>query len=197
MKEDQLQAKLEALGLGAAYAVYNGPEGGYAENTIKDIVGKLALYGDITAKQAKFVSNLLAQIAERALPAAPVPAGRYTVRGEVLSTKAVDSFYGTQLKMLVKDETGFKVYGSIPGNLELVTGPVREYLPQSEVRYYEERGNGRMGQDADGRYYLEYETQRGLERGDKVEFYATLTPSDDDPKFGFFKRPAKARLLNA
>jgi len=34
-------------------------------------------------------------------------------------------------------------------------------------------------------------------RGDRVAFVATATPSDDDPKFGFFKRPAKAVVLDA
>lgn len=33
------------------------------------------------------------------------------------------------------------------------------------------------------------------ERGSPVTFSAELTPSRDDPKFGFFKRPTKARIL--
>lgn len=32
-------------------------------------------------------------------------------------------------------------------------------------------------------------------RGDHVAFVATATPSKDDPKFGFFKRPSKAVIL--
>lgn len=27
------------------------------------------------------------------------------------------------------------------------------------------------------------------------EFAAALTPTDDDPKFGFFKRPTKAKII--
>lgn len=34
-----------------------------------------------------------------------------------------------------------------------------------------------------------------VERGDQVEFTATVEPSDDDPHFGFFKRPRKAQVL--
>lgn len=34
-----------------------------------------------------------------------------------------------------------------------------------------------------------------VERGTKVQFDAKVTPSDDDPKFGFFKRPTKAALV--
>jgi hypothetical protein len=37
----------------------------------------------------------------------------------------------------------------------------------------------------------------GLTRGDEVEFTATVKVSDDDPKFGFFSRPAKAAVLSA
>ena len=34
------------------------------------------------------------------------------------------------------------------------------------------------------------------EKGDTVSFTATVSVSDDDPKFGFFKRPSKARNVN-
>jgi hypothetical protein len=34
-----------------------------------------------------------------------------------------------------------------------------------------------------------------IERGDAVEFTATVEASRDDPKFGFFKRPSKAKIL--
>lgn len=33
------------------------------------------------------------------------------------------------------------------------------------------------------------------DRGDRVEFAATIQPSNDDPTFGFGKRPTKAKLL--
>ena len=33
------------------------------------------------------------------------------------------------------------------------------------------------------------------ERGDRVQFTATMQPSTDDPMFGFGKRPTKAKLL--
>ena len=39
--------------------------------------------------------------------------------------------------------------------------------------------------------------QRNLQHGDKVKFSANLTPSDNDKKFGFFKRPTKAELVKA
>ncbi len=32
--------------------------------------------------------------------------------------------------------------------------------------------------------------------GDRIAFKATVTPSDRDPKFGFFSQPAKARVIS-
>lgn len=37
--------------------------------------------------------------------------------------------------------------------------------------------------------------QRGLEKGERVTFTATLEPSEKDPKFGFGSRPSKASLV--
>ena len=37
----------------------------------------------------------------------------------------------------------------------------------------------------------------GIQRGEQISFTATVTPSDKDPKFGFFKRPTKASLQEA
>lgn len=37
----------------------------------------------------------------------------------------------------------------------------------------------------------------GVSRGDLIEFEATVVASDDDPAFGFFSRPTKARLIEA
>jgi hypothetical protein len=34
----------------------------------------------------------------------------------------------------------------------------------------------------------------GIEQGDRVQFNATVTKSDRDETFGFFKRPTKAQF---
>jgi len=84
--------------------------------------------------------------------AEPCPAGRVVVTGEVLSVKLQDGYYGSTWKMLVKDDRGFKVWGSIPSSLD-------------------------------------------ASRGCRVTFTAAIEPSNDDDKFGFFKRPTKAAIL--
>ena len=85
--------------------------------------------------------------------AEPVPTGRVEVVGTVLGTKVTETRFGPVSKMLVQDERGFKVWGSIPSS-----------LPNP--------------------------------KGEEVRFTATLEASEDDPKFGFFKRPTKAQFIN-
>lgn len=85
--------------------------------------------------------------------AANCPEGRVDIAGEIVSVKMKGSMYGSVLKMLVVDDTGFKVWGSVPSSIE------------------------------------------GCLRGGKVSFSAQITPSDDDEKFGFFKRPTRATIL--
>ena len=133
----------------------------WEESTIRDIVGKLVRYGNISDKQVAFVAKLLQKIVDRPIveaqrqaekdAAGPVPVGRVQMTGEVVGTKEVEAYAasrysdpGTCIKLIIKLENGSKVYGSRFNNLE---------------------------------------------RGDKVTFVATVEPSKSDAKFGFYKRP--------
>lgn len=82
------------------------------------------------------------------------PEGRVVITGTVLAFKVQESMYGDVLKMLVQDDRGFRVWGSVPSSLD----------------------------DA--------------ERESRITFTATVTASDKDAKFGFFKRPAKAEVID-
>jgi len=82
------------------------------------------------------------------------PEGRVVITGAVLAFKVQESMYGDVLKMLVQDDRGFRVWGSVPSSLD----------------------------DA--------------ERESRITFTATVTPSDKDAKFAFFKRPAKAAVID-
>lgn len=99
--------------------------------------------------------------AARVEAAEPVLNGRQTVTGHVITTKWVDSQYGGSLKMLVRDDRGFKLWGTVPASL----------------------GYSELG-------------EHSLTKGDRISFTATLEQSNDDPKFGFFKRPTKAELIS-
>jgi len=48
-------------------------------------------------------------------PASPVVEGKITVAGELLAVKSQEGYYGNStLKMLVRDDRGFKVWGTLP-----------------------------------------------------------------------------------
>ena len=83
----------------------------------------------------------------------PVENGRQIIEGLVLAMKWQQSDFGDTLKMLVQDDRGFRVWGSVPSKLE-------------------------------------------INREERIQFTATVEASQNDPKFGFFKRPAKAVNLS-
>lgn len=114
-------------GLSAAWDINAGDGTRYEESTIKSIVGKLIQYGSISPKQVAFVASLLKKIDNRATidaqrqeekdAAAPCPTGRTTVSGLVLSTKTQESQFGLTFKMLVKADSGYKVWSTVPAGL--------------------------------------------------------------------------------
>jgi len=132
----------------------------YEERTIRDIIGKLVKYGNISDAQKGFISKLLGNITRRPIieaqraaereAAAPVVEGRHEVVGTVLTIKEVQtdsSFHyddGVRWKALIRLDDGAKVWGSRFANIE---------------------------------------------KGDRIRFTATFTPSKDDAKFGFYSRP--------
>ena len=59
------QKVLADNGLQAAWDIAQGTVDGWEENTIRDIVGKLVQYGDLSGKQVGFISKLLAKILTR------------------------------------------------------------------------------------------------------------------------------------
>lgn len=130
--------------------------------TIIDIVGKLVKYGSVSEKQMWFLSKLLkdhdtknereAKYAAEKAKAADCPTGRQTVEVTVIKTEWKESEFGSSLKMLVKADAGFMLWGSVPS------------------------------------------AQHDVKKGDRLKLTATITPSEKDAKFGFFKRPIAAAV---
>lgn len=131
------QGVLANEGLTVAWDVYVAKPSGYEEGIIIDIVDKLVRYGSLSDKQYAYLRKLLGQIANRAErdaakkaehdAAAPCPTGRVRIRGRVLSIKIVQTQFGDVAKMLVKAETGFKVYGSVPAHIQVERGYLVEF----------------------------------------------------------------------
>lgn len=105
---------------------------------------------------------------------APVVEGRYEMVGKVVSTKTVESDFGTGYKMLVELADGQRVFGSIPNNL------------WSEVEFL--GGYRKLAWD---------ETDGVMKKlvGMELKFTATVERSSKDESFGFFKRPTKASVV--
>ena len=96
-----------------------------------------------------------------------VPEGKQIITGTVISKKCIDSPYGQVVKMLVKDDRNFMIFGTIPSKL------CTEYT------------------DDEG-----YDCYRSPEKNDRVKFTATLEMSSKDKTFGFYKRPTKAEYID-
>jgi hypothetical protein len=133
-------------------------------------------WGHLTEKQEAAVRKIMVdrkeseakRAAEREAEraaAADCPEGRIALTGVIVSTDLRESAFGTTWKMLFKSDDGFKLWGTVPTAL---FGWDEEFRPQVSA---EEMS------------------------GKRVSFTAAVTPSSEDEKFGFFKRPTKAEWV--
>lgn len=86
----------------------------------RDLKAKARKY-DLSEKQVELAFKIQrdeAAKAERDAAMVEIPEdlleGRHTFAGEVVSTKYHDTLYGSKLKVLLLDDRGFKIYGSMP-----------------------------------------------------------------------------------
>lgn len=114
----------------------------------------LATKGTLTEKQVAAAFRVAGEVTEREEKAAPVVEGRGVITGTVRSIKSVDTDFGTTFKIVVEDDRGFRLYGTVP-NVIL----------------------------------------DDVEAGSRVEFTARAEASKNDPAFGFYSRPSKARIV--
>lgn len=107
---------------------------------LSDIHGKALRYGSLSDRQVEAVAKAIVRdterrdrkaarlAAEEAAKAAgdmepvPVTDKRIVITGEVFTLKTVEGDYGVQFKMGVKDDRGFKVYGTEPSSISPEVG---------------------------------------------------------------------------
>ena len=154
LAQELVQALENELPIGHG-SIFDGRDGQvchlYLDTVCKDVVTMISEYVE-APKRAAEAERAAIRLAEYEA-AEEAPEGRVLVSGEIVRTRAEDGYYSFNsvvVKMLVRDDRGFKVWGTKPDSLN----------------------------DA------------GV--GSHVSFTATLTQSNDDPKFAFFKRPTKA-----
>lgn len=89
-----------------------------------DIIRKLKQFGSISRGQIDLALKVQAERAEAIEAAANAPEipelieGRREITGLVLSTKTKESQFGTQFKMLVEEDDGNRVFGTIPRSID-------------------------------------------------------------------------------
>lgn len=125
-------------------------------------------------KRAEFAAERAAEDAKFA-DAEDVPEGHaQTITGEILSCKFKHSDFGGAYKIVVRDDRGFKIYGTLPRRIEEMFESFRYDADQAL--------DESVSQEA---------------KGKRITFVAQTEQSKDDTKFGFFKRPRQAVLLEA
>src|SRR6478752_754342 len=132
----------------------------------------------------KVIAKRTERTAEQA--AHPAPTGRVAVTGEVVSAKVQEGDYGTNYKILVKDDQGFKVWVSLPS----------EQRSQQHDDFYDwvQAKGSYIGDFGPWCFFLGTDDFAGV-KGRRITFTATLTPSRDDVSFAFGSRPPKGAWL--
>lgn len=138
---------------------------------IRDIAGRFFQYGSLSEKQIALVLKIARERAERAAePQIEITEGHRTMTGKVLSAKL--NRWETP-KMLLKLDTGEKVWGTVPTALLYQVGGAT--IPRRYDRY----------------------DQLPLLKGRTVTVTAKVEKSRNDPCFGIFKRPKQDAKLHA
>ena len=87
---------------------------------INDIDRRLTKWGSLTDRQCELVAKIAEEERNRVPEPKPEPIpadvldGRVRITGVVLGTKWVENDWGGNVKLLVRDDRGFKVWGSAP-----------------------------------------------------------------------------------
>jgi hypothetical protein len=160
------QAVLSDLGLSGAWELADYVGGERDEQTVRDIVGKLVKYGSLSEKQVAFLRTLLDRIARRPQILAE-KAARDAAKADCPTGRV--EVEGVVISTKVVD-SDFSRFGVLKMLLEHATGyrvwgtvPDAVHIPAGGLK------------------------------GVTLRVRATVTPSDKDPKFGFFKRPVLLR----
>jgi hypothetical protein len=119
--EAGIQFLQEVEGLGVALAIDHAIS--------KDLRESLFKYGTLSDRQVELAFSVQRELEDarntaRAREAALDGVGelvedRRYVEGMVVSTKLIDSQYGPQMKMLVEEPDGNRLYGSVPSRLKV------------------------------------------------------------------------------
>jgi len=161
------QMVLADAGLGLAWDIRTSDDRenfGYEESVVCDIVNKLVKYGDVSEKQTEYLRNLLKKI---------------VARPEIEAARQAEKDAAAPIP-----STGKRI--TVTGEILSMKGRDTYYGYVTKL----------LVQSVDG--WKVYGTLPSALSdaivGDSVTFDAHVDVSDDDPKFGFYKRPTKAQI---
>jgi len=138
------------------------------------------------AKEEAEYQEVLRQRQEVYDKAEPVPVTEERIQftGVIEKTYHKDNQWGGSYRLFFKDDRGFELNGGMGKSFEYVI------FSQLKSKYYRDDEKYKKVQE-------EIEEEHSLlPEGAKVSFEAKVSPSDEDPKFGFFTRATKVKLLN-
>jgi len=108
----------------AAEFLVSEPTGGREDTALRSILRAAFNCGSLTDKQRSYVKELwgrrdhLDQPVEKPKPKSPCPEGSgIGIVGEVVSVRERETPYGSQLKMVVRGDDGWAVWGTVPAAL--------------------------------------------------------------------------------
>lgn len=85
----------------------------------KNLFDNLQHWGTLTEKQVELLTKLYNE-AQNPAPKCDCPVGKVEIEGKVVRFKWAETQYGEVKKMFVESPLGYKVYGTVPGNLNNV-----------------------------------------------------------------------------
>lgn len=184
------EAQPEAAAILDAYEAERG-ESFYADDPeadefVANMVRVRRLYGALSEKQTAVVLDKPAKIAARAermrrqaeedAKRPPMIEGRQQLSGRFVTSKFVESDYGSTLKGLLLLDDGNKLWGTVPAKAE-------EAAYQLHLAAYEAAETNEERHAAP--------TQDELLLRLRITMTAAVEISEDDAHFGFYKRPTK------
>lgn len=162
------QKILEDHGIGICWIMYTAEyDPRYEEKTIRDIVGALVKYGRLSDKQVDFLKKLLLKID-----------GRAAAKAELAT---------------LPDAAPMPVVPDCPEGRMIITG--RVLTTKIQTSDYGDTLKMLVQHESGWKVWGTVPSDSGFDRGHKVQFTATVERSQNDSKFGYFKRPTKAPLL--
>jgi len=118
---------------------------GRVDNFYSSLAQAYRKYGSLTERQEAALKRSLTQYHDRnervvagrkaRVISSPIPTGRVTITGKVISTKWVENDFGGSLKMLVESEQGWRVFGTVPSRLGEILARTEGTLVGSTVAF--------------------------------------------------------------